>query len=198
MRVERKIELTKDQYAVNHKQPVHCYHYPVFTVAAKFPIVEQSMLYIAFARKVKGLSYQRCVLRKAVINAQTYNRRMHNVYVRYVYSAKNLLIRIQVSNSVHVHAFAIIVAERDSDTSQDVTRLAARSARGCSQGCRKALPVASRELYRAGRRPRRARSSLFVQGRFTQVRLESTKLTRLNALTVITIHRSTLTRDAAV
>lgn len=152
MRVERKIELTKDQYAVNHKQPVHCYHYPVFTVAAKFPIVEQSMLYIAFARKVKGLSYQRCVLRKAVINAQTYNRRMHNVYVRYVYSAKNLLIRIQVSNSVHVHAFAIIVAERDSDTSQDArdkaggeerSRLQSRLQKGAAGCISRAIPSRS-------------------------------------------------------
>lgn len=53
---------------------------------------------------------------------------------------------------MHRALFALVAAERDSDTSQDARDEAGSgdgAAGGCSQGCRKALPVASRELYRA-------------------------------------------------
>ncbi|KYM85806.1 hypothetical protein ALC53_04391 [Atta colombica] len=51
---------------------------------------------------------------------------------------------------MHRALFALVVAERDSDTSQDARDEADSgdgAARGCSQGCRKALPVVSLASY---------------------------------------------------
>lgn len=115
----------------------------------------------------------------------------------YVYSAKNQFIRLTYcyfSNSC-----TCVCDRRRGTVTRDrmhVTRLEARSVRGCSQGCRKALPVASRELHRAVVDPvKRARRCLckVVLLRFVLIddQVDATKRT-------YGMHWSTLTRDVAI
>jgi len=94
---------------------------------------------------------------------------------------------------MHRALFVLVAAERDSDTSQDARDEVGSgdgAAGGCSQGCRKALPFASFELYRAVVEPERVRRRLrkVVLLRFVLAK-STTRATRLNVPTVRAMNR---------
>jgi len=128
-------------------------------------------------RRIKGSNCQRlCVFRKAVMAAR--GRTIGTCFR----SAKSANLLYFIDSCMHRALFALVAAERDSDTSQDARDEAGSgdgAAGGCSQGCRKALPVVSLASYTE----RSSNPSVFVavcaRSFYLDSSWSSTKSTRL-------------------